>query len=107
MAQLACSMRIEKPREAVILGGAEMVKLHNLFYRPDHVTVQRYGHEAQHLHIPFESNGYKHEMDEVHARLKAGRTESAIMPLDETLALMRIMDGLRAAWGVRYAVAGE
>ena len=36
-----------------------------------------------------------------------GATESQIMPLDETLALMVIMDELRATWGVRYPVEVE
>jgi len=29
-------------------------------------------------------------------------TESPWMPLDETLAIMRVLDTLRAQWGVRY-----
>jgi transposase len=35
-------------------------------------------------------------------RLRAGLTESAQMTLDETLALMRLMDGMRENWGFRY-----
>jgi len=34
--------------------------------------------------------------------LKAGKTESDIMPLDETISVMRTMDGIRAAWGLTY-----
>jgi hypothetical protein len=34
--------------------------------------------------------------------LREGKTESDVMPLDETLALMRTLDTLRAQWGLRY-----
>jgi dihydrodiol dehydrogenase / D-xylose 1-dehydrogenase (NADP) len=34
--------------------------------------------------------------------LEAGKTESDVMPLDETISVMRTMDRIRAAWGLRY-----
>jgi hypothetical protein len=34
--------------------------------------------------------------------LRAGRTESDIMPLDETLAIMQTMDTIREQWGLTY-----
>ena len=34
--------------------------------------------------------------------LRSGKTESEIRPLDETLAIMRTMDTLRAQWGLVY-----
>jgi hypothetical protein len=34
--------------------------------------------------------------------LEAGKTESDVMPLHETVSVMRTMDGIRAAWGLRY-----
>ena len=34
--------------------------------------------------------------------LREGRMESADMPLDETLAIMRTLDRIRAPWGLKY-----
>ena len=34
--------------------------------------------------------------------INAGLLESEIMPLDESLALMRTLDEIRAQWGLRY-----
>jgi hypothetical protein len=34
--------------------------------------------------------------------LRQGRLESAIMPLDETLSIMKTLDAVRAPWGLRY-----
>jgi hypothetical protein len=34
--------------------------------------------------------------------LRAGRTESTVMPLDETLSIMHTLDTVRAQWGLKY-----
>jgi len=34
--------------------------------------------------------------------LDAGETESPIMPLDESIAIMDTMDRVRAKWGLKY-----
>ena len=36
------------------------------------------------------------------ARVRAGERESAGMPLDETLAIMRTLDRIREPWGLVY-----
>lgn len=105
-ANLVCSLRIDKPREAFIVGTKGFIKVHELFLRPDVITFKQLDREPEVLHMPFRSNGYVHEVEEVHACLQEGRTESAIMPLHETMALMEIMDGLRAQWGVTYPGEG-
>jgi predicted dehydrogenase len=46
--------------------------------------------------------GYIFEAEEAMRCLREGRTESDIMPLDETLAIMRTMDAMRAQWGLTY-----
>lgn len=102
-AQLSCSTRIHKPIEAHIVGSAGYIKLHDTFLHADWLTIQRNGHAPQTVRVPYAGNGYRYEIEEVHRCLAAGETESPIMPLDETLATMQLMDQLRAEWGVRYA----
>lgn len=101
-ASLSCSMRIIKPREAFLIGTEGYIKVHDIFHRPDRLTLNRLGIGPRTVQLPFRGNGYAHEIEEVHACLRAGMTESTIMPLDETLQLMEIMDGLRHSWGVSY-----
>lgn len=50
------------------------------------------------MNIPHEGNGYNHEAAEVGRCLLAGETESSLMPLDETLEIMRTLDLIRAPW---------
>ena len=47
---------------------------------------------------PLEGNGYNYEAAEVVRCLQAGKLESEIMPLDETLKIMQAMDAIRAQW---------
>jgi predicted dehydrogenase len=101
-ASLMCSMEIDRPKEAFVMGTAGTIKVHEPFFYPTHVTMTKHGREPETHHIPYQGNGYIHEVEEVHNCLRAGRLESDIISLDETLALMKIMDGLRAEWGFRY-----
>ena len=42
-----------------------------------------------------------HEIEEVHRCLREGRTESTLVPLDDTVSLMRQMDRIRRLIGSR------
>lgn len=48
--------------------------------------------------LPFRGNGYNYEAEEVMNCLRAGKTESDIMPLDETLKIIETTDVIRAKW---------
>ncbi|MGF1547895.1 MAG: Gfo/Idh/MocA family protein [Thiotrichales bacterium] len=50
----------------------------------------------------FPGNGYQFEIAEVGRCLREGLRESPIMPLDETVAIMQIMDAIRGQWGLVY-----
>lgn len=101
-AALSCGFHAYKPREAFIVGTQGYIKVHNIFFRPDDVTLHLSGEEPQVLHFPFRDNGYTHELQEVHDCLRANQLESKIMPLAETVQIMRFMDQLRDAWGIVY-----
>lgn len=47
-------------------------------------------------------NGFIYQVAEVVRQIRAGKLESNIIPLKETLATMQLMDSLRAEWGFRY-----
>jgi len=101
-ANLSCSMRVYKPREAFIIGTKGYIKVHNIFFRPDRLTLHPSGQEPQVFDFPMDGNGYVYEIEEVHQCLRAGKTESHLMPLDDSLRLMALMDELRSAWKLVY-----
>lgn len=47
-------------------------------------------------------NGFIYQVAEVVKQIRAGKLESDIIPLQETLATMQLMDNLRGEWGFRY-----
>lgn len=102
VALLACGLHNPSLRAGIITGTEGTIQLHPPFFHSKSVTLHRNGETPQTVELPYDGNGYQFELQEVNACLRASKTESDLMPLDETLALMRLMDNLRQAWGVRY-----
>ncbi len=57
---------------------------------------------TQNLEFPREGKGLRFQAAEVGRCLRAGETESPVMPLDETLSIMRTLDLMREQIGLRY-----
>ena len=53
---------------------------------------------------PVIGRGYAHEIVEAGECLRARRTESHLLPLDDTVSIMGLMDRIREQLGVRYSV---
>jgi len=51
---------------------------------------------------PVDGHGYQFEIAHVCNCLRDGRTESPVMPLDESVAIMEVMDEIRDEWGLVY-----
>lgn len=102
MAVLSTAIRTTTPMEALISGTEGQIRIHSLFWRPTRLTVSVYGKETNEIDMPLVGNGYNYEAQEVARCLRTGLLESDVMPLDETLAIMKTMDELRAQWGLRY-----
>jgi len=47
-------------------------------------------------------NGYEFEVMEVMNCIRQGKTESDIMPLDETLSIIKTLDTVREQWGHKF-----
>jgi predicted dehydrogenase len=57
---------------------------------------------TQNLEFPREGKGLRFQAAEVGRCLRAGEIESPVMPLDETLSIMRTLDLIREQIGLRY-----
>ena len=62
---------------------------------PDRVFVEE-------IPVPQQITGYEYQFIACRDAIAAGLTEPPQMPLEETLYILELMDGLRAEWGVRY-----
>ena len=101
-ARLGSSVSVNKPQTALVVGTKGFVEVHAPFYCADTLTLhEEYQPPVTHS-IPYQGNGYPHEVMEVHHCLRQGWTESPQLPLDHSLRMMELMDALRRDWGVRY-----
>jgi predicted dehydrogenase len=102
LAALYASIRIKTPNEVILLGTGGRIRVHAPIYCPSRMTLSRPDLPDEVIEAPIEGNGYNYEAVEVMRCLRAGRLESEMMPLAETLAIMQTMDRLRAQWGLTY-----
>lgn len=72
------------------------------FWGQGQAVLLRRGEAPIATHSPFEVNGFEYQVREVHRCLARGVLQSEVMPWQDTLAVMRCLDELRAAVGVRY-----
>lgn len=101
IAVLSTGVRVNTAHEAFILGTDGQIKIPAPWWKPATMTLSA-GGKSEEIRLPYEGNGYQFEAEEVARCIRAGKTESEIMPLDETLAIMGTMDALRAQWGLKY-----
>ena len=99
---LSTAVRTRTAQEAVILGTEGRIRLHSPWWRGTKMTVSAAGEEDESVELPYDGNGYNCEAAEVGKRLREGKLESEIMPLDETLSVMKTMDRIREEWGLKY-----
>jgi hypothetical protein len=57
---------------------------------------------VEEIHVPRQITGYEYQFIACRDALAEGLLEPREMPLDETLYIMELMDGLRKEWDVRY-----
>jgi predicted dehydrogenase len=102
LAVLACAVRTSTPHVAQIFGTEGRIHIHHPFWHPSRITLHRDGADPEEMDLAYPGNGYTCEAAEVGRCLRQGELESPTLPLDETLAILRILDQIRAQWGLRY-----
>ncbi len=102
LAILSTAVRVDTCQEAVILGSEGRLRIHRPWWRPTTMTLSREGVADEVMEFPLSGNGYQFEAAEVMRCLREGKTESPMMPLNETLSIMRTLDAVRAQWGLHH-----
>jgi predicted dehydrogenase len=97
-ALLDVSLTAALPGTALVVGSRGWAELSPSFHAPNRLVVQT-GPEQQVHEIPDRRAGFVGELEEVAAAVAAGRTQSEVMPLAETVATMRVLDEARALLG--------
>lgn len=99
-ATLLGSLRHHSPGSARLVGTGGWIDIQPRFHHPTTIVLTRKGQEPETIIQAPLGVGYAHELIEVNDCLRAGRTESAVMPLEDTLAVQRILGEACAQLGV-------
>ncbi|MEU5059582.1 MULTISPECIES: Gfo/Idh/MocA family oxidoreductase [unclassified Streptomyces] len=108
-ALLNCSIDAGTPVTASITGSKGRIDIPHGFFYPDRFVLHRDGREPQEFTAePGDGprDSLRHEAGEVMHRVRAGDTESPLVPLAGSLAVMRTLDSVRERIGVRYPSEG-
>jgi predicted dehydrogenase len=102
-ATLMTSLRNALPGQARVFGTTGWIDVPPRFHHPTTIVLHRAGAEPETITRPTLGAGYAHELIEVVECLRAGRTESAVMPLGDTLAVQSLLEEAADQLGVRHA----
>jgi predicted dehydrogenase len=103
VALLSCSITADTAQTAAVTGSRGRIEFPRGFFHPERFVLHRPGHDPEEFTAPpGERHGLQHEAAEVMRCLREGLTESPLVPLDGTLAVMRTLDAVRDRIGVRY-----
>jgi predicted dehydrogenase len=102
VATLLISLKHHTPGAARIQGTQGWIEVPPRFHHPHRIVLHRKGQEPETISRPPLGTGYSHELIEVTERVRAGDTESAIMPLRDTLAVQQILNEACERLGVHH-----
>ena len=107
LAILHTALQTSTAIEATVMGTKGKIRVHSPWYYGTTLTLSIEERDDkvisdEVISLPYEGNGYNFEAAEVNERLREGKLESDVMPLDETLAIMQTLDTIRAQWGFKY-----
>jgi predicted dehydrogenase len=100
-ASLFCSLRCATPGQMRVYGTDGWIDLLPRFHHPDTFVLHRSGRSPQEVTLPHTGGGYAHELREVTDCILAGRRESAVMPLADTIAVQDVMAEVADRLGMR------
>ena len=102
-ATLMASLRNALPGQARVFGTTGWIDVLPRFHHPTTIVLHREGAEPETITRRPLGAGYAHELIEVNDCLRAGHSESAVMPLADTLAVQTILGEAAEQLGVRHA----
>lgn len=101
-AQLTSSLMAHGPRNATVAGGLGYLQTVGSVNNPRELMIRVGWDEPRHERFDVVGIGYTYELREVTRCIQQGLTESPTMPLEDSINVMRLFDGVRSQLGIRY-----
>jgi predicted dehydrogenase len=95
-AVLTCTSSAKSPTRAAIVGTEARIEIEGVFYAPTAFDLVSRTGERSRFEEPHEGRGLWHQAEEVARCLREGLLESPLMPLDESVEIMRTVDAVLA-----------
>jgi len=102
LATCNCSITLHTFKEADIIGATGRIRIHEPCWKPHTLSLVYHGKEPRVISHPYPGLGYQFEIAEVMRCLREGLLECPLMPLDDTLAVMEVVDACRSQWKHMY-----
>jgi len=100
-AQIASTTLGHNPLAGLVAGTAGWILVEGRLNRPTSITIHDPTGDVV-LPDTLSGYGYGPEVIEVERCLRAGELESPLVPLDDTVAILEVLDGVREQVGVQY-----
>jgi predicted dehydrogenase len=104
---LSCTLAAASATTASIVGTKARIDVERPFFAPTPFVLTPRDGVPVRYETPHEGSGLRHQAGEVARCLREGLTESPLMPLDETLAIMRTIDRVLAGGDQLSGVARQ
>ncbi|MEM1057826.1 MAG: Gfo/Idh/MocA family oxidoreductase [Verrucomicrobiota bacterium] len=101
IATFQCTLDLPLPPELVIFGTEGQIHLDAPFLNTETARVGG-GSRYENVRVHAEAHPYAYQAIHLMERLRDGQLDSDILPLEESLNVMKTLDTIRAAWGLRY-----
>ncbi len=91
-ATLTSTLQAGGPNRGLVIGTEGTLEVTPTVHRPGVVTLTRAGQEPVVEELAPTGHGYSHQVEEVNRCLRAGMTESPVVPLEDTLAVQWVLE---------------
>lgn len=102
LANLSSAIAVHTGDDALIIGDEGKISIPNFWNAQKALVYNNEGQIVDSVELPFVTNGYEYEAEEVNNCLRQGKKQSSINSLNDTLDIMKIMDEIRRQWGLQY-----
>lgn len=93
----------QTPCEAELFGTKGSIKLHSRFHHSEKLEVlDEHRNTAEIFELPYQGNGYTHEIEEVNSCIQNGKMESDLLSHQFSLNLVQILDDVKKQIGLTY-----
>ena len=99
-ASLFTSLRCATPGQMRVFGTEGWIDVLPRFHHPDTIVLHRTGRDPEEITVPHMGGGYVHELHEVTEGVLAGKRESSVMPLADTIAVQDVLGAVADRLGM-------